>query len=120
MTERKRPRMTTVKRPEDIPQFASEAEEAAFWDTHTLGDAMWARKADLDDVLPARPRAKLISVRFEADSLRRLKALARRRGMPYQTLLKQFVAERLYEEERRDGVVGGDRGPGDPVPPAAA
>lgn len=118
MTERKRRRMKTVERPEDIPQFASEAEEAEFWDTHTFGKAMLARTVNLDHILPPpRPRAKLISVRFEEDSLRRLRELARRRGMKYQTLLKQFVAERLYEEERREGIVGGDR---DPRPRAGA
>jgi hypothetical protein len=37
--------------------------------------------------------------------LRRLKALAALRNTGYQTLLKQFVVERLYEEERRAGII---------------
>jgi hypothetical protein len=38
--------------------------------------------------------------------LRRLKTLAERRDKGYQTLLKEFVVERLYEEEKREGLVG--------------
>jgi len=41
--------------------------------------------------------------------LRRVKALAARRGKGYQTLLKEFVVERLYEEERREGLIAGAR-----------
>ena len=100
-------RVKTVNRPEDIPRFTSEAEEARFWGEHGLGDAMLERVVAVDRILPPpRSRAKPISIRFDEDSLRRLKALAGRRGIPYQTLLKQFVAERLYEEERRSGILG--------------
>lgn len=61
-----------------------------------------------DDLLPpSRPRAKPVSVRFDEDMLGRLKALAARRGTRYQTLLKQFIAERLYEEERHEGPPAG-------------
>jgi len=35
-----------------------------------------------------------------------VRTLAQRRGKGYQTLLKEFVSERLYEEVRREGVVG--------------
>ena len=43
----------------------------------------------------------------DADVLTRLRALAaRRKNTGYQTLLKTFVAERLYEEEKREGLVG--------------
>jgi predicted DNA binding CopG/RHH family protein len=45
-----------------------------------------------------------ISLRFEEDTLERLKRLAERKGIGYQTLLKTFVTERLYEEEKREGV----------------
>jgi hypothetical protein len=54
----------------------------------------------------ARPAAVALSVRLEADTVRRLRALAAVKGTKYQTLLKAFVQERLYEEERREGLVG--------------
>lgn len=54
---------------------------------------------------PSRPRTRAISLRLDEDLLRRLKAVARRKGKGYQTLLKEFVLERLYEEEKREGVI---------------
>jgi hypothetical protein len=49
---------------------------------------------------------ELARCRFDEDTLRRAKTLARIRHIGYQTLLKQFVLERLYEEEKREGLVG--------------
>jgi hypothetical protein len=61
-------------------------------------------KPDADRLLPApRPRTRPIAVRFEEKTLRRVKALAARHGTGYQTLLKEFVTERLYEEEKARG-----------------
>ncbi|MGO9490095.1 MAG: hypothetical protein ACLQBB_13845 [Solirubrobacteraceae bacterium] len=60
-----------------------------------------------------RGRTKPIAIRFDVFTLRRLKALAAMRNTGYQTLLKEFVVERLYEEERRVGIVkGAPKGPG--------
>jgi hypothetical protein len=54
----------------------------------------------------ARPgRTTPIAIRFDQFTLRRLKALATMRNTGYQTLLKQFVVERLYEEEKREGII---------------
>lgn len=54
----------------------------------------------------ARPgRTTPIAVRFDQPTLERLRALAARRNTGYQTLLKQFVVERLYEEEKREGII---------------
>lgn len=104
-------RTTRIKRMEDIPNFASEAEEADFWSTHSLSDDLLARMQPLgDDVLPP-PRQSTVStavplsVRFDEDVLQRLRALAAIKRMSYQRLLKSFVIERLYEEERREGVI---------------
>jgi hypothetical protein len=46
-----------------------------------------------------------IAIRFDQFTLAPLKALAELRNTGYQTLLKQFVVERLYEEERREGII---------------
>lgn len=96
-----------VEHPRDIPAFASEDEEARYWAEHELGDEMLDRMQPLgEEVLPpARARTRPVSVRFDEETLQRLRALASRRGKRYQTLLKQFVGERLYEEERREGIV---------------
>jgi hypothetical protein len=50
-------------------------------------------------------RTTPIAIRFDQFTLKRLKALAKLRNTGYQTLLKQFVVERLYEEEKREGII---------------
>src|SRR5271154_7545483 len=50
-------------------------------------------------------RTTPIAIRFDQFTLTRLRALAALRNTGYQTLLKEFVVERLYEEEKRAGIV---------------
>lgn len=50
-------------------------------------------------------RTTPIAVRFDQFTLQRLKTLAGKRNTGYQTLLKEFVVERLYEEEKREGII---------------
>ena len=108
--------MTIINHPDEIPAFATEAEEANFWDTHALGEAMYERAAHnpetqalLDLLPPKRPRpakkSNPTSLRLSADLERRLRHLAALKGTSYQTLMKEFVLERVYEEEKRLGVV---------------
>jgi hypothetical protein len=62
--------------------------------------------AEGDGILPpARKASYPISLRLESDVLHRLRVLAARKHTGYQTLLKSFVIERLYEEEKREGLV---------------
>lgn len=94
---------TIIYRHDQLPEFGSEAEEREFWETHTWSEEMMdvaAREADTYPLPPVRTRSTAVNVRFEDDILRRLKRLARMKGMGYQTLLKTFVQERLYEEEK--------------------
>jgi hypothetical protein len=51
-------------------------------------------------------RSQTIGVHLEADVLKRIRALAARKKVDYQTLLRAFVLERLYEEEKREGLLG--------------
>lgn len=95
-----------VGRREDIPAFADENEERAFWGTHTLGGALLAGMGPMEDnfLPPPRPRTKPVPIRFSDDVIVRAKALAVQRHTGYQTLIKEFVIERLYEEEKRAGL----------------
>lgn len=52
-----------------------------------------------------RGRTTPIAVRFDEFTIKRLKDLAARRNTGYQTLLKEFVVERLYEEEKRERII---------------
>jgi hypothetical protein len=56
-----------------------------------------------DAVRPGRTTP--VAIRFDQFTLKRLKALAALRNTGYQTLLKEFVVERLYEEEKRAGII---------------
>ena len=64
-----------------------------------------ARRRKLPKEAFSKGRTKPIAVRFDEFTLERLRALAARRNTGYQTLLKEFVVERLYEEEKRDGII---------------
>jgi hypothetical protein len=93
-----------VQRWEDVPVFATEDDERAYWDTHTISEELLAEMAEGpgDPRLPAprgHSRTQPISVRLDPDLLHRVKALARARNLRYQTLLKQWIAERLAAEE---------------------
>ena len=109
---RRRPQLReTVNDTSQIPPFVDKEEERVFWATHRIGPGMIVGEADgpdpLLDAIPVRPRTRPVPIRFDADTLARLKALAARKGIGYQTLLRSFVMERLYEEEKRAGILGG-------------
>lgn len=83
-----------------LPQFTSEQEEAAFWDTHDSTEF-------LEDTTPvdvtfvdARPPKKLISLRLDPAAIEKLKAVAQKKGVGYQTLLRMWVMERLALERQ--------------------
>jgi hypothetical protein len=101
--------LVPVERREDIPAFANEEEEHRFWSTHELAgillESMEPVPEEGDDWLPpARPRSTPVLIRFNDDVIARAKVLAAKRHTGYQTLIKQFVVERLYEEEKRAGL----------------
>jgi hypothetical protein len=102
--------MQIIERMEDIPAFASEDEEHRFWSTHSFSNALLDQMQPVpeegDDFFPpARPRvARSVALRLGDDVVARAKALAAKRHTGYQTLLKEFVIERLYEEEKRAGL----------------
>ena len=83
-----------------IPKFKNEDEEHRFWATHSpldFFDMTRARKIALPNL---KPSVKTISVRLPAMMLDELKLLANKRDVPYQSLLKTFLAERIEVELR--------------------
>ena len=81
-----------------IPKFKSEAEEQEFWTTHDSTEYVdWdtAGKALFPDL---KPTMKTISLRLPEPMLNNLKILANERDVPYQSLLKMFLKERLDKE----------------------
>ena len=81
-----------------ILKFKSEAEEQEFWATHDSTEYVdWntAGKALFPDL---KPTMKTISLRLPEPMLNNLKILANERDVPYQSLLKMFLKERLDKE----------------------
>jgi predicted DNA binding CopG/RHH family protein len=83
-----------------IPEFPSEAEERLFWETHDTSDFVDWSKARLVTLSHLKPSTETISLRLPAPLLSDLKALANKRDVPYQSLLKVFVADRVAAEWR--------------------
>ena len=81
-----------------IPDFSSEREEREFWATHDSTDYVdWSRAQAV--VYPnLKPSTETISLRLPASLLADLKILANRMDVPYQSLLKMFLADRVREE----------------------
>ena len=81
-----------------IPRFKSEDEEREFWAIHDLTDyADWS-KARRVRFPRLRPSTKTISLRLPESMLAELRMQANRRDVPYQSLLKVYLADRLSEE----------------------
>ncbi len=81
-----------------IPKFKSEAAERRFWKTHDSTEYMdWSKGESV--VMPKlKPSTKTISLRLPEPMVDDLKLLANKRDVPYQSLLKVFLAERIESE----------------------
>lgn len=85
-----------------VPKFRSEDEERDFWASHDSADYVdWsqARRVAFPNL---KPSTETISLRLPAGLLADLKILANRMDVPYQSLLKVYLAERVDQEIRRD------------------
>lgn len=85
-----------MKKP--LPRFKSEDAEREFWATHGSTDFIDWRKGKRMTLPKLKPSSQTISLRLPKPMLDRLKVLANKRDVPYQSLLKMFVAERLEAE----------------------
>ncbi len=84
------------------PRFPSEAAERAYWETHdTAGHVDW-RQAKPAVFPNLKPSSETVSLRLPAGLLAELKTLANQRDVPYQSLLKVFLAERVADERGQE------------------
>jgi predicted DNA binding CopG/RHH family protein len=90
---------STKKKP--VPEFRSEEEEREFWASHDSTDLIDWQAARPRKFPNLKPTLRTISLRLPVSMIEDLKILANRRDVPYQSLLKVFLAERLEEERRR-------------------
>jgi len=96
------PELLIVDGPADIPDFATEQEEADFWMTHRLSDRLLdGLRPPTDEEAPRPRRSRAVSLRIDEGLLERLQVLAAQAQRPYQSLLKQFLIERVELEENK-------------------
>jgi predicted DNA binding CopG/RHH family protein len=81
-----------------IPKFRNEDEEREFWATHDSVDYVDWSKARRVGFPKLRPSMKTISLRLPESMLAELRIQAHKRDVPYQSLLKVYLADRLAEE----------------------
>ncbi len=81
-----------------IPKFKNENEERRFWMTHDSTEYVdWSKARKV--VFPnLKPTYKSISLRLPAFMLDQLKLLANKKDVPYQSLMKVFLAQKIKEE----------------------
>jgi predicted DNA binding CopG/RHH family protein len=83
-----------------VPKFTSEEEEREFWATADSTRYIDWNKAKRSIFPNLKPSVRSISLRLPELLIANVKVLANKRDIPYQTLLKSFVAERVDEEMR--------------------
>lgn len=78
-----------------IPAFKTEADERRFWETHESEDYLDWSKAEPVRLPLLKPSTTAISLRLPVPLLERIKIATNKRDMPYQSLIKAWLAEKL-------------------------
>jgi predicted DNA binding CopG/RHH family protein len=84
-----------------VPEFRSEDQERTFWATEDSTEYVDWRQAKARKLPALKPTLRTISLRLPVSMIEDLKILANSRDVPYQSLLKVFLAERLERERRQ-------------------
>ena len=79
-----------------VPQFANEAEARAFWEKHDSTDYLDWSKARRGVLPNLKPSTRTISLRLPQHLLDSIKAAANARDVPYQSLIKVWLQEKLH------------------------
>ena len=86
--------MNPVTRWTEIPDFPDEAAEARYWESHELDGRLMASSVHEAD----SRESTTITLRFDPRMLARIKRIARSRYLNYQSMIKQWLSERLEKE----------------------
>ncbi|QIB66090.1 BrnA antitoxin family protein [Kineobactrum salinum] len=89
--------MTKLKK---IPDFKSEQDEREFWETHDSSEYLDLSKAKRAILPNLKPSTKTISLRLPEGLLDSIKVEANKRDMPYQSLIKAWLAKEVQENRR--------------------
>jgi predicted DNA binding CopG/RHH family protein len=83
-----------------LPEFKSEGDERKFWATADSTEFVDWQAGRRKKLVQLKPSLRTISLRLPVSMIEDLKILANRRDVPYQSLLKVFLAERLARERQ--------------------
>lgn len=83
-----------------VPKFKSEKEEFEFWSNHDSADYLDYSKAKRTLFPNLKPTTRTISIRLPESLIEHLKVLANKRDVPYQSLVKMFLVEKVEEAFR--------------------
>ena len=81
-----------------IPNFDTEDQEREFWSKSDSTEYIGWSKAEKTILLNLKPSTKKISLRLPETMINELKLLANKRDVPYQSLLKIFLSEKIAQE----------------------
>jgi len=82
-----------------IPKFKSKDEERAFWAKNDSIDYIDWGKSKINPALPdLKPSLRSVSIRLPENMINRLKEMANKRDIPYQSLVKMILAEKIKED----------------------
>ncbi len=93
--------MKKQKKLKNIPVFKSEDEERNFWATHSSVDYIDWFKAKWAIFPNLKPSTETISLRLPASLLDRVKVLANKHDVPYQSFMKIMLAKQVQEEYKK-------------------
>ncbi len=86
--------MKSITKWSEMPSFEDEREEAAFWLGHQIDSRLMSQSILKSDVR----ESTTITLRFDPRMLARIKRMARARFLNYQSMMKQWLSERLEQE----------------------
>src|SRR5438477_12667029 len=89
-----------ITKSKPVPEFRSEDDERQFWGGHDSTEFIDWRTARRHKFPTLKPTLRTISLRLPVSMIEDLKILANQRDVPYQSLLKVFLAERLQQERK--------------------
>ncbi len=87
-----------MKKFKKIPVFKTEDEEREFWATHDSTEYIDWSKAEKAVFPNLKPSTESISLRLPSFLLARIKQLANKKDVPYQSLMKIFLSEKVEQE----------------------
>jgi predicted DNA binding CopG/RHH family protein len=86
-----------MKKRKEIPTFDTEKDERAFWEAHDSSEYLDLKQAKPVTMPNLKPSTKVISLRLPEGLLDRIKVEANKRDMPYQSLIKYWLAKDVQE-----------------------